>query len=99
VEIGTGIDVLKRPAHPYTAALLESIPDPDPAKARRKRKGAVWGEPPSASAPPSGCRFRTRCRLAQERCAVEEPPLRPFNEAGHRAACHFPLQTPLAGSQ
>jgi peptide/nickel transport system ATP-binding protein len=99
VEIGTGVDVLERPAHPYTAALLKSIPDPDPAKARRKRKGAVSGEPPSASAPPSGCRFRTRCRLAQERCAVEEPPLRAFNADGHRAACHFPLQTPLTGYQ
>ncbi len=99
VEIGTGTAVLQQPAHPYTASLLASIPDPDPAKARRKRKGAVTGEPPSASAPPSGCRFRTRCSLAQEICSVEEPPLRPFNAAGHRAACHFPLQTPLAVSQ
>ena len=95
VEIGIGTDVLQRPAHPYTAALLDSIPDPDPAKARLKRKHAVSGEPPSASAPPSGCRFRTRCPLAQERCSVEEPPLRAFNAAGHHAACHFPLQTPL----
>jgi oligopeptide/dipeptide ABC transporter ATP-binding protein len=96
VEVGPADDVYRRPAHPYTAALLESIPDPDPAKARRKRKGVVSGELPSAATPPSGCRFRTRCALAQDICAAQEPPLRPFNAAGHVAACHFPLQTPLA---
>jgi oligopeptide/dipeptide ABC transporter ATP-binding protein len=96
VEVGPADDVYRRPAHPYTAALLESIPDPDPAKARLKRKGVVSGELPSAAAPPSGCRFRTRCALAQDTCASQEPPLRPFNAAGHLAACHFPLQTPLA---
>jgi oligopeptide/dipeptide ABC transporter ATP-binding protein len=96
VEVGPADDVYKRPAHPYTAALLESIPDPDPAKARRKRKGVVTGELPSAAAPPSGCRFRTRCSRAQDTCASQEPPLRAFNAEGHLAACHFPLQTPLA---
>jgi peptide/nickel transport system ATP-binding protein len=96
VEIGRADDVYKQPAHPYTAALLASIPDPDPAKARRKRKGVVTGELPSAANPPSGCRFRTRCSFAQDKCAEEEPPLRAFNAAGHYGACHFPLQTPLA---
>jgi peptide/nickel transport system ATP-binding protein len=100
VEVGSADDVYKQPAHPYTAALLASIPDPDPAKARRKRKGVVTGELPSAAAPPSGCRFRTRCPRAQDKCATEEPPLRAFNADGHLGACHFPLQTPLAsGSQ
>jgi oligopeptide/dipeptide ABC transporter ATP-binding protein len=96
VEVGSADDVYKQPAHPYTAALLASIPDPDPVTARRKRKGVVTGELPSSAAPPSGCRFRTRCPLAQEKCAVEEPRLRAFNKEGHFGACHFPLQTPLA---
>jgi peptide/nickel transport system ATP-binding protein len=55
----------------------------------------VRGELPSAITPPSGCRFRTRCPLAQEICSEEEPPLRLFGPS-HRAACHFPLQPPLA---
>jgi oligopeptide/dipeptide ABC transporter ATP-binding protein len=55
------------------------------------------GELPSAIAPPSGCRFRTRCPRAQELCATAEPPLRPFTSAAHQAACHFPLREPETG--
>jgi oligopeptide/dipeptide ABC transporter ATP-binding protein len=95
VEVGSGDDVYQTPAHPYTAGLLASIPAPAPTKPRIRRPPALSGELPSASAPPSGCRFRTRCPRAQEICGEEEPVLRPFNESGHLAACHFPLETPL----
>jgi peptide/nickel transport system ATP-binding protein len=95
VEIGNGDDVYLSPAHPYTAGLLDSIPAPAPTKPRVRRPAALSGELPSASNPPSGCRFRTRCPRAQEICGKEEPVMRPFNESGHLAACHFPLQTPL----
>ena len=98
VEIGWGDEVYNHPAHPYTAALLESIPEPDPVRERNKDRDVVKGELPSAAAPPSGCRFRTRCPLAQEICAEQEPPLRAFNVASHQAACHFPQQTPLTAS-
>jgi peptide/nickel transport system ATP-binding protein len=95
VEVGPAVDVYERPAHPYTAALLDAIPIPDPVAERAKRKLAVKGELPSAIDPPSGCRFRTRCARAQDICAREMPPLRPFSNPHHNAACHFPLQEPL----
>jgi oligopeptide/dipeptide ABC transporter ATP-binding protein len=93
VEIGTVADVYERPAHPYTAGLLASIPVPSPRSTRAA--GGVKGELPSALDPPSGCVFRTRCPLAQPVCAEERPPALPFG-GEHRAACHFPLQSPVA---
>jgi peptide/nickel transport system ATP-binding protein len=93
VELGSGQDIYERAAHPYTAGLLATIPVPNPTKERAKTGAAIKGELPSPVNPPSGCRFRTRCQYAQERCAAEEPPLRSFGP-GHLAACHFPLQTP-----
>jgi peptide/nickel transport system ATP-binding protein len=96
VEMGSGTDIYERTAHPYTLGLLDTIPVPDPDVERAKRGIAVAGELPSAVSPPSGCRFRTRCPLAQEICAAEEPALRSFG-GDHLAACHFPLQTPVAG--
>ncbi len=93
VELGSGDDIYERAAHPYTAGLLATIPVPNPTLERAKTGAAIKGELPSPVNPPSGCRFRTRCQLAQERCAAEEPPLRSFGP-GHLAACHFPLQTP-----
>jgi peptide/nickel transport system ATP-binding protein len=95
VEIGTVEEVYEHPAHPYTAGLLEAIPVPDPSTERRKRTPAVRGELPSASNPPSGCRFRTRCPKAQSICAEQEPVMRAFNITAHQAACHFPLEPPL----
>ncbi len=95
VELGSSPDIYQRAAHPYTAGLIGTVPVPDPAIARRRHRAAVAGELPSALDPPSGCRFRTRCPLAQDICAEQEPPLRPFG-IGHLAACHFPLQQPLA---
>jgi len=93
VEMGSGQDIYERAAHPYTAGLVATIPVADPTLERAKKGAAIKGELPSPVNPPSGCRFRTRCPFAQERCAAEEPQLRSFGP-GHLAACHFPLQTP-----
>jgi peptide/nickel transport system ATP-binding protein len=93
VEMGSGDDIYERAAHPYTAGLIATIPVPNPTLERAKTGAAIRGELPSPVNPPSGCRFRTRCQFAQERCAAEEPKLRSFGP-GHVAACHFPLQTP-----
>jgi peptide/nickel transport system ATP-binding protein len=94
-EIGPSDEIYAHPAHPYTQGLVEAVPVPDPSRARSLHATAVRGELPSAIDPPSGCRYRTRCPLAQERCAHEEPVLRPFGPE-HLAACHFPLQPPLS---
>jgi oligopeptide transport system ATP-binding protein len=96
-EVGPAGAVYRGPRHPYTAALLDSIPGLDPATGRPRRPAALPGEPPSPLDPPSGCRFRTRCPRAQERCAVEQPAL-VEHAPGHRVACHFPLE-PTAPTQ
>jgi len=95
VEVGPAEEVYVLSAHPYTRGLIDSAPVADPVAEKAKVRAGVSGELPSALNPPSGCRFRTRCPLAQEICAEVEPPLRPFSEQGHMAACHFPLQAPL----
>jgi len=89
VEQAATAELLDEPAHPYTAALLESIPVPDPAI--RQSGTGLTGELPSPVSPPSGCRFRTRCPKATDLCATEEPVLRPVGD-GHFVACHFPLE-------
>jgi len=88
-EIASPDELYRSPAHHYTAALLASIPvaDPDAATGTGPR---LSGEIPSPLDPPSGCRFRTRCPAAGDRCAAEEPLLRDVG-AGHSVACHFPL--------
>jgi peptide/nickel transport system ATP-binding protein len=88
-EVAPSDDLYRAPAHPYTAALLKSIPVPDPT-VRPDPDARIQGEIPSPLFPPSGCRFRTRCPHAQERCAAEEPTLRKV-ATGHYVACHFPL--------
>jgi len=88
-EVGPPDGLYAEPAHHYTAALLSAIPIPDPTREQHATAG-VTGELPSPLDPPSGCRFRTRCPAAQERCAAEEPQLREI-DAGHFVACHFPL--------
>jgi oligopeptide/dipeptide ABC transporter ATP-binding protein len=93
VETGPASRIYRHPAHPYTAGLLQAIPEPDPHKERAKTNGSLGGELPSAINPPSGCRFRTRCPRVQDICSVEEPPLRPI-DGGQLTACHFPLYKP-----
>jgi peptide/nickel transport system ATP-binding protein len=87
-EVGPSEQLFARPAHPYTALLIEAIPVPDPDV--RPAESVPAGAPPSPIAPPSGCRFRTRCPRADERCASEVPELRPV-ATGQYAACHHPL--------
>jgi len=94
VEQGPAEELYARAAHPYTRGLIDTIPAPDPVAARQRKHAAIHGELPSAINPPSGCRFRTRCPFAQDRCAEEEPTMRRFGP-GHVAACHFPLQNPV----
>ncbi|MDQ6696661.1 MAG: ABC transporter ATP-binding protein, partial [Actinomycetota bacterium] len=93
VEIGRSDDIYARAAHPYTAGLLESVPA---LRVPKQAHGApvVLGELPSARNPPSGCRYRTRCPQAQDRCATETPELASFG-GEHLAACHYPLQQPV----
>jgi peptide/nickel transport system ATP-binding protein len=96
MELGDVREVFDQPAHPYTKALLEAVPDLDPERGRRRIP--LQGELPSALHPPSGCRFRTRCPRAEALCAEAEPPLRGFTATGHVAACHFPLISPAETS-
>jgi len=87
-EVAPSEQLFAHPAHPYTALLLAAIPVPDPDVRPAERVAA--GEPPSPIAPPSGCRFRTRCPRADQRCTSEMPELR-LMAPGQYAACHHPL--------
>ncbi|MGI2327596.1 ABC transporter ATP-binding protein [Planococcus sp. YIM B11945] len=89
VELSETDNIFESPAHPYTAALLSTVPEADPRM--KKDRIVLKGEVPSPANPPSGCHFRTRCPLATERCAREAPPLSEVRE-NHFAACHYPLQ-------
>ena len=88
-ELSESDELYAHPAHPYTRLLMESHPEPDPAVEIVDTVMAE-GELPSPMAPPSGCRFRTRCPLADERCAREEPQMRRVDD-DHFVACHHPL--------
>lgn len=85
VEVGNSNDVYHHPLHPYTQALLSSVPIPDPKAAGLKKRIVLEGELPSPIDPPSGCVFRTRCPKATERCAQEKPKLRSVD--GRQVAC------------
>ncbi len=88
VELGDADAVLHAPAHPYTAALISAVPEPVVGAASRRT--LLTGDVPSPIAPPPGCRFHTRCPVAQARCRSEPPVLRDVG-GGRLAACHFPL--------
>ncbi len=87
-ETGDVEAIYDSPAHPYTRALLDAVPTPDPGAA--PAGPALAGEIPSPMNPPSGCRFRTRCPIARDECSTHVPKLRDVGP-GHRVACHFPL--------
>jgi peptide/nickel transport system ATP-binding protein len=89
MEIGTAASLFARPLHPYTRTLLSAAPVPDPRVERARVRIPMLGEPPSPLNPPSGCRFRTRCPIAQPRCTTEPPALREM-PGGQSVACHFP---------
>jgi oligopeptide/dipeptide ABC transporter ATP-binding protein len=93
VELSDADELYRSPAHPYTKALLSAIPVPDPTV--RRERIVLKGDLPSPANPPSGCRFHTRCPMAQEICKTDEPPLRDVG-GGHMSACHFAEEvTPL----
>ena len=89
-EVGPVRAIFSEPLHPYTLALLDTIPSPEPPARKRDVASVISGEPPSPLDPPSGCRFRTRCPRAAELCAAEVPQLRALGD-GRQVACHFPL--------
>jgi oligopeptide/dipeptide ABC transporter ATP-binding protein len=107
-EVAPAQELYTAPRHPYTSALLASVPSPVPGPRavlngtglNGRGRAPITGEVPSALAPPSGCRFRTRCPRAQDRCATEVPRQRPVNQGtggqAHTVACHFPIDQPEA---
>ena len=88
MELCDSEEIYRNPLHPYTKGLLAAVPVPDPAATRREKTVAVAGDLPSPIAPPSGCRFHTRCPAAMAICGKEEPPLQDRG-AGHLVACHL----------
>ncbi len=95
VEVALAADLIAAPRHPYTKALIASIPVPDPVLEKARARTVLEGELPSPLSPPSGCVFRTRCPIARPACAQARPPL--VEEVpGHAVACPFHAQTPVA---
>ncbi|GHG95968.1 ABC transporter ATP-binding protein [Streptomyces lanatus] len=106
VEIGRDAEIYDHPTHPYTQALLSAVPVPDPEAREKRERIILAGDVPSPTNVPSGCRFRTRCWKAQERCAEEVPVLAvpsPFREPGgpvaHDSACHFAAEAGVVEGQ
>ena len=87
VELADSYELITRPLHPYTKSLISAIPIADPKVAQSSKRIVLEGDVPSPLNPPSGCRFRTRCPYADERCAAEAPQWQEV-EKGHFAACH-----------
>ena len=97
VELSESGEIYAHPLHPYTQGLLASIPIPSPKLARSKQEVSIEGDIPSPIAPPTGCRFHTRCKYATPRCAEEEPCMRDVG-GGHLVACHLYDGNPSAPS-
>lgn len=95
VEIADREDLYGNPRHPYTRALLSAVPEATADDTPRRERILLTGDVPSPVNPPSGCRFRTRCWKATEKCASEDPPLVRVdgNREGHLTACHYPEDT------
>lgn len=94
-ELADREHIYAAPRHPYTRALIDAVPIPDPKLERNKKGTVVTGDLPSPMDPPSGCAFRTRCPFAQARCAEETPELRRVGDS--EVACHFPLDEAARG--
>jgi oligopeptide transport system ATP-binding protein len=86
VELGRAVDVIERPRHPYTQALVSAIPRPDPDAERARQRIVLAGDPPSPLHPPAGCAFHPRCPFAQGKCRLSVPPLERLAD-GREAAC------------
>ena len=95
MEVSPARELYNKPMHPYTEALLEAIPIPDPEENSRRERNVIGGEPPNPINPPSGCRFHTRCPHATEMCSAVEPPLAEY-AGGHVTACHHPRNVTAA---
>ena len=88
VELAKADEIYESPLHPYTKALISSIPIPDPKVERTRERIVLKGEVPSPLNPPSGCPFHTRCPLKEERCEIETPQLVQISD-DHHVACHL----------
>ena len=97
MEVSDWKSLYAEPNHPYTQSLLSAVPIPDPDVQHSRKRIILKGDPPSPINPPSGCRFHTRCPIAQAICSQERPELREV-APGHFCACHFAADHPIKGS-